>query len=342
MSLENLIQTFLDKTGYLQDNKILAIVVYGSRVRKTNKESSDLDILVISDDTKNYKASMMIEGIRVDYNIYSVRDIFDIAYSNKVANNAYFESVLKTGMVIKNQNYVIEQLESYLEELRNLKTGKKKLSLKVIGKIKEAYEDFISKRDLPSYFYLLECLRTSYNYIKNCSYVSMIKVYDVFRNRDFYEETYSIKIPGETFTSLFLMGIETSDYDIQLEIVGRLLLMLGIDLNQDVYYEKNDCLRNSDAIKRELIVLHNKVLQVILFLKGNHPYGPYCYFVTLQQMNEVYFSIYGEDSPDILETIKISMDKSNEEKASLIKRLFSLLDKDYHLDYDNFMLKLKL
>ena len=37
-----------------------------------------------------------------------------------------------------------------------------------------------------------------------------------------------------------------------------------------------------------------------------------------------------------------SLEKSNEEKIQIIKRIFGIVEKDYRFDYGNYMLKLEL
>lgn len=343
MKLEMLINSFLEKTGYLEDDKVLGIVVYGSRVRQTNKESSDLDVLILADFLRNYKASMVVEGIFVDYTIFSVRDLFDVAYSKKINHNAYFESVLKTGIVVKNKDDILGQLELILDELSEIRVEKKRISPKVLVKIRELYNEFLRTQNVGVYYFLLEMLRTSYNTKNGCSYLSMVKVYDVFTNKNFYEDVYHIQLPDDRFISLFLEGVIASDFDLRVEILSSLFEMMAINLDvEDDFSQEEFFFVSSDDIKRELVILHNKLLKVIEFLRENHPYAEYVYSVTLRQLGNFYKRVYGVENEDILRVMESSLEKSNEEKIQIIKRIFGIVEKDYRFDYGNYMLKLEL
>lgn len=340
MSLEKLIDKFLDKTGYLENDKVRAIVVYGSRVKGTNKNSSDLDILVITEQNKNFRLGMFIEGVNVDVNIYSSRDLFDVAYDKKRANNNYFVSVLKTGIVIKNDG-ILEELSDYLDELADMRFGKKKLSLEVFAEIKSIYENFISTKSLYWYFNLLEKLRMTYNYLKNCSYISSVKVYEIFRNCDYYQDAYSLKLPDAQFISLFLDALSVIDFDIQVSIIRTIMNNLGIDINRSIdYFDDTEKFFNDNDIKSELLVIYNKVEKVVEFLKENHPYADYAYNVLLRHIYLFYKRIYRTSSKDIDDSISKANSISNEERIKTLEELFGIVEKDYHFDYDNYMLKL--
>ncbi len=342
MNLDELIGKFLERTGYLNNDRISAIVVYGSRVRGTNKTTSDLDILVITENRRNIKAAMIIDGIKVDYNIFSSYDLFEIAYEKRMANNAYFESILKSGRVIKN-NGILEEFEAYLDELSDMKIHKRKLSSKVLEEIKNLYENFTSSKSSYWYFNLLEKLRMTYNYLKNCSYVSMVKVYEVFSNSEFYEDAYSIKLPSSDFISLFLDGVNVKNFEIQLKIVNKIMFNLGIDIYKEVdYIEDSAEFFYENDIKSELLVIYNKVEKVIDFLSNNHPYADYAYNVLLRQIELFYQRVYRSISKEISDALKSANNISNGERIRTLKGLFGIVDKDYRFDYDNYMLKLNL
>lgn len=342
MSLQELIEKFLSKTGYLEDEKVCAIVVYGSRVRGTNKDNSDLDVLVISKLRKNMKAAMLIDGIKVDYNIFSVYDLFDIAYEKRIINNAYFESILKNGFVIKN-NGILEELKEYLEGLEEIKNNKKKVSNQVLDEIKDLYDNFVTTKQSYWYYNLLEKLRMTYNYLNNCSYVSMIKVYDVFSNGDFYEDAYSISLPSLSFRSLFIEAVTTTEFDLQLNVINRIIEILGMNLNKNRdYYKEEELFLTDNDIKNELIIIYNKVEKMIDLLTNNHPYADYSYNVLLRQIDLFYQRVYRNNSTEINDAIKNANKISNEERVKILRELFGIVDKDYRFDYDNYMIKLKL
>lgn len=56
MEIEVLKNLFLEKTKYDENKHILAILFYGSRVKKNNRDSSDLDVLLITDGIQDRKS----------------------------------------------------------------------------------------------------------------------------------------------------------------------------------------------------------------------------------------------------------------------------------------------
>lgn len=340
MILEELIKHFLDKTGYLLDDRILAIVFYGSRVRGTNSDSSDLDVLIITEQKKNFKLGMVVDEVNIDVNVYSSADLFDVAYDKKRVNNYYFASVLKTGMVVKN-NGILDELKDYLYELEDMRLKKKKISSDVFAEIKNIYENFISTKSLYWYFNLLDKLRMTYNYMMNCSYISMVKVYEIFRNHDYYQDAYSIKLPDIQFISLFLESLSVGDFDIQCSIIDVIMKKIGIDINRDVIsMDAKDTFVNDNDIKSELLVIYNKVGKVIEFLRGNHPYADFAYNVLLRHIDQYYQRVYRCSSTDIDMAISSANNIDNDERIKTLEKLFGIVEKDYHFDYDNYMLKL--
>ena len=342
MNLDELIKRFLDQTGYLEDEQVQAIVIYGSRIRGNYKETSDLDVLVITKRNKNCRIGFNIDGIKIDCNLYSADDLFDIAYDKRISNNSYFESVLKTGLIIKNTG-ILEELDEYLEEINDIRIKKGKIPLDVFVELKDMYDNFMDTKADYWYFNILEVLRMSYNFLKRCSYISMVKVYDFFSNSDFYEEAYSIRLPEKDFISLFLEAITVDDFNIKVNILNSIMISLGLDINRNVdYINDKEKFLNVDEIKQELLTIYNKVEKVMEFLKNEHPYANYSYSVLLRQMNLFYQSVYRSDSLDIDMAINSIDCSSNEEKIDMLKRLFGIIDKDYRFDYENYMLKLKL
>ena len=52
---EEILNRFLEESKFDSNPNILSIVVYGSRVSSINKETSDLDILAITNQANNFK-----------------------------------------------------------------------------------------------------------------------------------------------------------------------------------------------------------------------------------------------------------------------------------------------
>ena len=66
MEIEEVIYDFLNEFGYTEDERIEGVIFYGSYQTNTNKEDSDVDLIIIynSNSQKQHKK-----------NIYNIKDI---------------------------------------------------------------------------------------------------------------------------------------------------------------------------------------------------------------------------------------------------------------------------
>lgn len=97
-----------------------------------------------------------------------------------------------------------------------------------------------------------------------------------------------------------------------------------------------------NEIKHELLLLHNKVVKVISLFSSNRPFALYCYFVLLSQFSSFFKCVYGECSEEIIQAIENKEYLSDSKRIELLKRLFSIIEKDFRFDYDQYMIKLVL
>ena len=265
MSYQYLTNKFLEKTGYIEDDNILAIVVYGSRVTRKYKDTSDLDIFIITSRKTSYKGMMIIDGIKIDYNIYAERKLFQKALEERENNNSYFSSILKTGQIIKNKNGILESLSIFLEKIE-IPQDKKRLSHHFKTELQKLYEFFLTTKEDFWYYNLLEKLRIAYSYLKNYSYISMIKVYDIFLNSEEYEKIYDLNLPDKNFMAIFLKGVLEKDNKSRLEIINLIINNLGLDLNGPLITKDSFSYLSSAKAQYELLILHNKILKAIEYL----------------------------------------------------------------------------
>lgn len=49
------------------NNRVLGILFYGSRNQRDFNSYSDIDLLIVTDDTKNYKGVTFIDNIKIEY-----------------------------------------------------------------------------------------------------------------------------------------------------------------------------------------------------------------------------------------------------------------------------------
>ena len=73
--MNNIVETFLNEKGYRERKDILGIILYGSSIYHTATHFSDIDLLIITENDKNYKGLTYIENQKIEY---FERNIYDI------------------------------------------------------------------------------------------------------------------------------------------------------------------------------------------------------------------------------------------------------------------------
>lgn len=265
MDINKLISQFLEETRLLEDEQTLAVIAYGSRIKQTNRATSDLDIAIFSSRIGNYKKGMVIDGIKIDCNIFSIDDLFSLAYQKRLVNNRYFDSILKTGIILKNQDETVEMFKQYLEEMADIKIKKKQVSKKFIHELTELYLQFQVTQNSIWYYVLLEKIRMCYHYKNNCSYLSMVKVYAIYKG--YYSEEDIFQLPSSSFVNTFLLSVETDKLEERFQLLDELLQISGLKLNKDLEEDSlSEKFIQPNEIKQKLYVLHNKLLIIKEYL----------------------------------------------------------------------------
>ena len=73
--MNRIIEKFLNEKGYKEREDILGIILYGSSTYHTATRFSDMDLLIITENDKNYKGLTYIEDKKIEY---FERNIYDI------------------------------------------------------------------------------------------------------------------------------------------------------------------------------------------------------------------------------------------------------------------------
>ncbi len=114
-----IINQFIEKMGYLQNEHVLGIYFYGSYLTGYNNKHSDIDLHVIFDnnDLKHLiRGSMYIEGIRIEYFEKPIGDIYlSIQNDYQNQNNALL-SIIGTSKIIIDKKGFLKQLQDYTKE----------------------------------------------------------------------------------------------------------------------------------------------------------------------------------------------------------------------------------
>lgn len=345
MRLTELECKFRKVTGYDKVDDILAVVFYGSRVTKNNNATSDLDVLVISKKKGNFKKGFIIDGIKVDCQIYGLDSIYDELYDKKIASNEYFKAVLQNGLVLKNKEKTIELIQDYLKEIDEIKLKKRTIKTANRRELVIFYEDFSNKQDDYSYFNLLEIIRKNYHYLKKFSYISNLKVGKIYTTKEKYEKDYCLNLPTSDFIKLYMEAIKEEDFQKRMILIKKLMTFLNVSLDYDFFDMRQEYFKmySLNEIRTNLLVFHNKIVSVESLLQKGDSYMKAGYYIVLKEINDfVDFLILDDDVKKQYDELfrKAVLENNNINSVFLLWEIFHLIENDYHFDYDNYVLKL--
>ena len=178
--------------------------------------------------------------------------------------------------------------------------------------------------------------------MRNCCYLNVMKVYDVYLNKDYYENLYQGKLPNDEFIELYLEAIKEFDNLKREKILINCFKLLNIDFyNVDflVNGDRRKYLYNKHEVKEKLLELNNKICKVIDMLLSNCVYVDCCYNILLYQISDVYSKLpYDNDVNFDVAFGNALIAKDVNERIDYLEKLFALLDSKYRFDYDDYYL----
>lgn len=330
MENSELISRFLEETGYCYDDKTLLILAYGSRITHTNKDNSDLDVLIVSADSKNYKRAMLVDGIPIDITIVSLDYLERDIYNSLITNSAYYRSIIKNGVVVMDRMNTFESMQYMLE--RKVKKKKWYLDLNLIEEVEYHIRVFMNTGENHHYFKALELLRRLHHINYHCSNIRFTKVYDLYTDKEKAKNQYLLKLPNDDYIDRYLKALEERDTVKRLEYLRE--FYHEFDNSKFKEFEEK-YYPSEDEIKKKLYYLNNAICRCEDMLLANHPYAKALYYILIDDI----YSLM-----DIIHHGSIErIDYESEDIDVLInnlENLFAILNRGYSIDYDDIILKL--
>ncbi len=338
MNTEELIETFLESTTYYNDDNVLAIIVYGSRMYGTAHENSDLDILMLTSDFSSFRGRETIAGIVIDYFLIPVTLFEKRIMLSASMGDAYPKSVLKHGKVLKNRLNIVETLGNLLTSFSLVK---KKITLNsvLITTALNELELFESgDEELIGYYNCLECLRQLLHAKNGWSNLPTKKVYDLYVNSTVARSYYELILPEEPFIISYINALKEETRN-KGEILYALFEQLNI--NTSVRFRAFKENYSKGQIKSHLISLHDHIRKEEEYLLQEHPYAIAYYYLLIKEMKDLYERIELFPSQEFSLLCQMSKEANTiEKKIQSLEQLFSYLNTFFSLTFDRFLLKL--
>lgn len=338
--INDIIENIIDETNLRNNRDVLAFILYGSYLYKTNSDISDVDILIVLNGHDNYRIAKMIDGLHFDIHALSIPEIEKHIVYERASGNQYIESVLRNGYAFINKELTVEYLKSLLTV--NCCHLKRMVSSVFASLAVDKAEDFLDNNvnDDYSYFIALEALRKVIHVKLNASDIPELKVYKLYTNPELSSDKYIVKLPNKDFRGLYMEAIAATDLESRRKYIVKLLTYLvGTDIRDDVYVQKD--VFDDNRMKGILISLNHLVITAEDNIINNTPYANALYYLTLERIMGAIERVYGVISSDVQEIFARAVKCASEnERINAIEELFHVVDSKYKIDYDDFILKL--
>ena len=245
MNFTNIINEFVNKMGYLQNEHLEGIVFYGSSQTGFNNEFSDIDLHVIFNKlNQEIRGSMMIDNHRIEYFEKTLKCMYDKADYEFLHQSNVLVSMLVYGNVIVDTRGNIALLQDYIKTLYSQKMPpmeieKAKEQIAIINNFLDDLNAMIATNNvyaLHTYHLTLERIKDLYYSTHALPGVARTKTLKVMLDSN-YRQAIKKENPDEEFISLYVKAL-----DERIPINNRIFLLLKL-LNlakNNIEFDKNN------------------------------------------------------------------------------------------------------
>lgn len=228
MNVYETIQKFVKEKNYTQDEHVLGILFYGSSKYGLNNQNSDIDLLIIYDDSNNLdspdnqyhliRGNAYIDGMRIEYFKKTIREIHINAEEDFMTqSNASLSIVGKADIIYEKDNAMHELQEYVLNKFKNglspITDDRAREKLATISNRMERLRKYSESEEYGYYFehlynLIIEMIRRFYHEINGMPRIETSKGFKLYRNKQ-YQDMFSIDfIPDQQFLEMYFELIQ--------------------------------------------------------------------------------------------------------------------------------------
>jgi len=110
------VTSFIDKMGYLSNNSVLGIVLYGSYTTGYNHNKSDIDMHIImkNEVEELIRGSIIEDGFKIEYFEKPIHDLYESADNDFETQNNALLPIIGYGRIIFDRIGAISELQRYV------------------------------------------------------------------------------------------------------------------------------------------------------------------------------------------------------------------------------------
>ena len=346
MTTRELIQKFKDVNKIMENKQVVGMIAYGSRVNNYGEESSDLDIMLITNGRYSYIGRQKMDDVSVDINIVPLDVVGYLIEYDRDHNDRYYSSVFNTGSVEKNVDGLIDYLRDGINSRYTGGLKMRKIKDDSLVELGSFYWDFMDSHEESIYgdylyYNLLELIRQNYNYVHNFSRLNFTKVYDLFVNNRLMRVYYQLKLPKQDFMDVYLEALNIEDKQKRKEILNKLLGFISVDSleldSDEVIIPK---VLDNNEIQQEVVYLRDRVKKVEDMIISDHPAKISVYYIVLYRLRTLIMQIDSKEALEMEEEFEMAiLAQSDDDKIKSLEAIFAHIDKKFNIDYDNYLIK---
>ncbi len=219
LDYNKILNKFIQKMDYLNNDNVEGIVLYGSFSTGFNTDKSDLDLHIIYKNCVNFmviKGSTIIDGMKIDYIEKSLDYIYNsVPKDFKNQDNALL-SIIGYGKIIYDRNGEIIKLQEHIKECFSLPFPE--ISIEKIEERLTVIYDYIcqlqemleNSNPYFNHFYhiTIEKIQRLYHQMQGFTKLTSNKVYKLYTDTKGYRNAIHKTIPEKEFVDLYLKAID--------------------------------------------------------------------------------------------------------------------------------------
>lgn len=207
------ISIFISKMGYLLNDDVLGIVLYGSYTTGYSHNKSDIDLhIIMRNEVKELIRGSLIEnGFKIEYFEKPIHDLYESADNDFDTQNNALLPIIGHGIILFDrsgaigelQRYIIKKYSQPLPPLTN--DDAKEMAVILDNRITQL--QIMLDNDRPefnhNYHLVIEKIRKFYSGLCGCPDIPVAKAFKIYSNENYRKSFCKGKIPDEEFIRLY-------------------------------------------------------------------------------------------------------------------------------------------
>ncbi len=223
MNAYEVIQKFVKEKKYTQDEHVLGILFYGSSKYGLNNSNSDIDLLIVYDDSDNQdcliRGNACVDGMRIEYFKKTLREIhINIEDDLLTQSNASLSIIGKADIIYEKDGAMHDLQAHVLNKFKNglspITKDRAKEKLATINNRIQRLEKYLESEEYSYYFehlynLIIERIRRFYHELNGMPRIETYKGFKVYKDKQ-YQDMFSIDyIPDSAFLEMYFDLIQS-------------------------------------------------------------------------------------------------------------------------------------